>query len=812
MKQKLLIAMFALWLVPTSGFAISIQADDTVAGLGTDIDITDISTSGGINLVMTPPFGNEIITEIQSDSNGTAHVQISARDTEVAGVYTVIAEKDGKQIGSTSSFEVLVDGIHESSSSISSSPNFLSSDGKDYATVTIVLRDKYGNPIKRRPLQLISTRSSDRIEAVNNETDETGEQKFKVKAYEQGEMILRAIDLISGKVLNRETIIDVDTVQAVGGTYQATTPISTYGRQLFRPGSSNNTGTSYNSNLRAQLQFEQIDHFVITAPAELNVNEDTTLRIAAVDVNGNLVEDYTGVVLLSSTDPSAFLPLNGTVTFRPQDLGEKQLTLGLRFRTADNHILHAQDSERPEIIGETIIKVTGGPNNNAGAKLIQVTEPADNALLNSTSITVTGEAEPFVNLIVTGGTEPVNGETDIYGEFSIDIELDPEVTDHVLRVRDEAGLLDSGDISFMLDTTAPEITRVSLSPEKPIEGTDALLVIELEDGIEEISAELDGEILILEKALGDDNKYQHLFTAPDSGIYDLVVTIVDEAGNSTIETTQIEIGMKGLPKVQNVTSNTDANAVNLQWDAVTEEPVEAYRVYVGETPTEFSFSLETGYATTSVQIAGLQPGMDYYFAITALKGERESDEKSDVIKATMLGLSLKTTAQKDALMLDWSNMQVGIPLSSFVLEYGIEPEVFIEKRILNGELRNYTIRDLLKEVKYFVRITPVSVTGELMSDLIAEGEGIPMSTGEGFVATSGEPVPSNIDLQAQLQNPGPINLHGSAPATPGTGLPSFVWLTSLITAAGLMYIRWKRKKSLQRTVAFLQDVEKRYHS
>jgi len=70
-----------------------------------------------------------------------------------------------------------------------------------------------------------------------------------------------------------------------------------------------------------------------------------------------------------------------------------------------------------------------------------------------------------------------------------------------------------------------------------------------------------------------------------------------------------------------------------------------------------------------------------------------------------------------------------VPLASYLLEFGVQGEEFTESRFLNGELREYTLRDLLNAVPYQLRLTPISVTGQKVEDLSATGEGTPSATG-----------------------------------------------------------------------------------
>ncbi|HMQ28975.1 MAG TPA: fibronectin type III domain-containing protein, partial [Acidimicrobiales bacterium] len=130
--------------------------------------------------------------------------------------------------------------------------------------------------------------------------------------------------------------------------------------------------------------------------------------------------------------------------------------------------------------------------------------------------------------------------------------------------------------------------------------------------------------------------------APAAGAYQPLVKAVDAAGNATELRTTLAVGAVGLPTVQKLRADSRARAVELKWDAVAEN-VDQYRIYVGEDEDDFAYTLETGKVTTKATIAGLVPGKVYYFAVTALKDELESREKSNVVSGQALGLGLTAT-------------------------------------------------------------------------------------------------------------------------------------------------------------------------
>ncbi|MEK7563504.1 MAG: hypothetical protein AAB544_03865 [Patescibacteria group bacterium] len=173
------------------------------------------------------------------------------------------------------------------------------------------------------------------------------------------------------------------------------------------------------------------------------------------------------------------------------------------------------------------------------------------------------------------------------------------------------------------------------------------------------------------------------------------------------------------------------------------------------------------------------------------------------------------TPQDGGLMLEWSSLDSDIPLSSFILEYGVEAGNLTEKRTLNGDLRAYALRDLLNDVTYVLKLTPVTTTGDLLEDLAAEGGGMPSGTGIGFRTTPVDPAPFPITSNGPgggRQIPPSGTVHSGAPATPGTGLPPIAWWIAGSLAAVAFYVHAQRRKTMRMTLQFLQSMETQYRN
>ncbi|MCF7844875.1 MAG: fibronectin type III domain-containing protein [Kiritimatiellales bacterium] len=824
MKTKIqLITMAVSLLTPLTVLsAVGISADDTVAGLGTEIIVSNVDAYSDAELRIYPPYGAELIIPI----NDSEVITLAGSETEVAGIYEVEVVSAEDTIAQAT-FKVLPDTIDILNSSVQASSQYIQPDGQDRVHVSVILRDQFGNTLSSRPVELISSRASDTVSTLTNETDAIGEQQFEVSTFEPGTISLRAMDLLSGKLL--ETTLTIQAGAGMGGypsqqyypsSYNSYTsalpagrqPPTSYTQPYAQPSYGNRmVGSVMGRTLYGQVNgFDVVDSFILEVPHSLHVNEDTTIRITAVDYNQQRVEDYTGTVLLSSTDPTALLPLEGRVQFMPQNLGEKVLTLGLRFRTPGEHLLHVADSTNPNVSTQVVITVTGDPT--IAEPNITITSHENDSYINSENITIEGEGSPFANIIVSGGAKDVPGETDQSGLFSVEVALNPAQTDHTLRVRDASGRSDSGNLHLILDKIPPEIKTITFDPIDPEMDDTVELEVETDADVSSVIMILDDEELSLIADLTQSGAFTLSFVAEEEGTHQPTIVATDMAGNATEVRSNFVVKEKSLPQVQNVEAEAKTGSISLTWDPVTEERVDAYRIYVGENPDDFLYTLDTDRATAAATVAGLTDGKTYYFAVTALQGDRESAEKSEVLEMMALGFALNIAEQDSTLFIEWSNPSQENTLASYLFEYGVDPETFTEQRTISGEIRAYSLRDLINGVKYYIRLTPVATTGNVLHDLVAKGSGTPHSTVDGFIPTPANPVPDEvIPTNPTPTNPAPTNMHGGAPRTPETGLPLPVWI-ALGIAGVFLLLNWHRRRTLRMTMEFMRDMESRYHT
>lgn len=793
---RLSATVIALSIPATAIAQLVLFADDSIAGLGLDVGISGADANTRIELSMETPEGAQESFIAQTDKQGKAAFAIPGRSTETAGAYQLHATTSADAASAT--VDIAPETMDPWTSVVEAWNPFIEANGRDDAEVTVTLRDKFGNVLPGRPVAVVSSRSEDEVIALTTQTNDKGEQHFSFTTVEPGTAQLRAVDLLSGNTIVESAQISAGG-RAVGGDYEEdnmqTTASTSNGGQRFY-------------YAQATSSFDVIDHLEITAPLQMRTGEETQkFTVRAVDRNGVTVEDYAGTVRFSSTDPNATFP--SSYTFKSRDLGEKSFALALKFASNGEHTFRAEDANDPSIVGEVMISV-GGNTGSGNSGNIQVTSHTDGGFVNSLDIVVAGQGPKFANLIVMGGETDSYGTTDANGNFSVPITLSINQRDFTIRVRDDAGRNDSGPIHLILDQEKPLIGTIVFAPENPFAGEQVLVVMQSEVGLARVvmhiadrTTGIPDEVVLTENPAAP-GSYQGFFTAPEADMYQPTLIATDGAGNTEEVRTTFTVGAEGLPIVQNLRGSPRVDGVELQWDSVPGD-ISAYRIYVGDSADNFLYTLDTERITTKVTVKGLSSGKTYFFAVTALQGNQESSDKSEVIESRPLGFSLEVLPEDSALHISWTSLNTDLPIGSFLLQYAQSNEdlanpALREERMLLGTLRDVTVRDLLNGVPYFLRLTPITIAGDELEELAASGEGTP--NGDGYSISPRDDVPFGTIKPGDTMH--------NAPSNPSTGIPSYAWIAAaLIGSLGVLWKYVQRRRVLQ-TQAFLQAVQMHY--
>lgn len=803
---RFLIAATLTLSLPVSALgAIRIDVEDTVAGLGATAFAPDLPTGADAQAVFGIPGGGERTVRVERGADGVARADLAASDSTKAGSYTVELRAGASVLGAAS-FTVVPDSVDAAMSDVRIDRSVIDTDGADAATVTVTLRDRYGNALTGRPVTLVASRKSDQVEPVEPQTDASGSQRFYVYTDMPGHLSLRAIDLLSGVVLESTAEIDAGNPRAVGGTYDYYAPQAPVYAPYPSPYASYappaDTRTFYTDGRRAPSYgnflgqvtgtFDVVDHFEVTAPAELPIDEEAPkITLRAVDRQGRSVENYLGTAVFTSTDPDAILPNFGEYTFKERDLGQKEFPLVLRFKTPGAQTVRIEDKTDPSIRGEATINVASGGDSGAAGTIV-ITSHKDGDVVSTTDITIKGTGPEYTNLTVMGGTRDVQSDTDGIGNFEAVIQLAPDQQDFTIRVRDDQGKFDSGPLHLVLDKNPPEVGAITFDPSEPEEGENVLVRVETDPDLPKVvflldDATADRPTATLTANPDDARIYQAFFPAPGPGEHQVSIIASDASGNPREVRAVLVVKTRGLPVVAGLTAQARTNAVALQWDPVPEQ-VTGYRVYVGEQEGTFDYSLDTGRPVTKATVAGLRPGTTYYFAVTALRDTMESMEKSQVLNVQTPGLTLRIREGDTAMRLEWE-FPDDIELSGFLLQYHVDGDEDVqEERLLEGSARTYTLRDLFNGYAYVVRLTPISVTGDRLDELSAEVTGTPNGPANGFRAGPSDPAPFNL-AAAVLPR---------VPEHSQEGLPSIIVIGVIGAATMAVLYRSRRKVYSQR--------------
>ena len=839
MRKYLSITLLTLLVPQIALSAATLTIADTVAGLGTTATVRGMEGAKTVTVSVVPPYGPQTVLEATTDASGTASVRIEGSSLEAAGTYSVSLQTPGAPTASTETFAVLPDSLDPVQSTIETDEAMMHANGNETATVRVVARDRYGNPIAGRRIALISGRPEDVVTNVTAETDTRGEQVFAVATAMPGTIDLRAMDLVSGKLVASSVQIEAGSWGMGGNDWSTGSRLlaSAYGYRAPTSGTYSASVTGRRFFGQVGSTFDIVHHFEIRLDRdvkEVNVFDPLSLDISAVDRSGNVVEDYVGAVQIYTTDPEALVP--SEIRFTPADFGVKRLSLSLRFQTPGEpnaigeptHVIRVEEVGSCDVPGaptcifgeqELIVRPTEG--GGEPGRSISVSFPQPDGMVGSTKITVEGKGPPFINIEITGGIRDAQGETDTDGRFAIPIELEGSQTDHTLRIRDASGRYDSGNIRIHLDTTPPEIGEISFDPPTPEVGSPASVRVTSEERIASATLVIGETETKLTQSKTASGTLTGIFTPTVAGPTMAVVRLSDAAGNTGETRVQLSVIPQALPTVTGVRATAKIEQVELTWNPLEDPSIEGYRIYVGMEPKNYSSYLDSPDPRGGATVGGLKPGTTYYFAVTAIGDDRESKNKSIEVTSVPLGLKLDITPQDGALLIEWSALDEDTPLSSFILEYGVEPGAYTEKRVINGDLRAYTLRDLLNDITYYLRLTPITTTGDALKDLAAEGQGSPAATGRGFHPSAADPVPLGLigngvsgsgPLGSGPQIPSSGTVHSGAPETPLVGLPPIAWWIAGALTSIACYVHYQRRKTLRMTLEFLRSMETRYRS
>jgi hypothetical protein len=578
--------------------------------------------------------------------------------------------------------------------------------GESYSTVTATLRDEAGNPLAGSSVNLISSRVTDRVEALQATTNANGEAVFRVLANEEGVSSFTAV-ADNQTVIERPRIVFLKKSGGIGGEFLASDVL---GDEL--DGDTDNPVSVTDSN-QVEAGF----------PGEVVIDSPTDISVQIMDADGVIKEDFTGTVSFESSDLKAILPQD--YTFTGLDRGSHTFANAVTFTTP----------------GDQIITITGGADTASKKITVKavgsvaelnapvITSPADGELLGGT-VSFVGAAAANSNLaLFADGQFLLEGESDASGNFLIEVELfdgETEITISILDPDDSIGAT-SEAISITVDQTAPTIETVGLAPgNRVVAGTSVGVEVKSETGLE--NAQLSVADVTVELSESDDNGGLYIgeFTAPGSGTYLLNVELTDEAGNIGRYPEATSLVVEVETTIENVETAPKDGRVDLRWDApANSAEVQNYEILYGTNAEDLTQKFTTADNRTAWYVDQLNNKTNYFFQVVSLDATGKQNGGSDVFSATPAATFIADSCDGKAL-LRWERPE-NSQVAGYRLDYGVASRNYVESRVLPGgaDLSKWEARDLINGMEYFFALRGIDDFGELVANVGGEVSVIP---------------------------------------------------------------------------------------
>lgn len=673
MKQKfktktlpVLILAFAMAMPQCFALAETLDAVqafgmDTVAGFRTTLRTSQTYPYKDVVFTLQKPDGNKVFLPSKTDANGIAKVDLSDFHTRKAGQYTISAKlENSDDLGEATSFSVHPDKFSTSNSKIIIDKSVVKADGRDSASLTVFASDAYGNPLKEQVIQAISSRSEDEALPQNRAslTDASGKVVLKLSSSKAGLSTYSVVNITVGQILP----------QRVNVAY------------LDRPTFLSDVGGDLNplfeivraAPIATSPAVGAIHHFDITGLAETTApNKSVSFTVTAKDENSQTVQNYTGKVHFSSEGKnSSSVTLPEDYTFKAEDLGTHQFSLGLSFKTAGNYKIVVTDLTNVLIKGTKDVtagdaKSASDTSTSTGASSAQKPglESPSAGTYSQKAQTVSGKAPSGMTVkIFDNQVEIGSAQASTDGKFSFQIPslADGEHNVYVVTVDSAQTVKGTSEtVKFSIDTTPPKIDQIELDPKDSVKPSQVVKVkVYTEEKLSQAALVFNSDISQLTAGIDQPGVYTGSLSAPSTpGVYPVDVILVDQLGNEGSYKAKAQVTVGGstdaasgvdpggtqqlqqsgtkIPpsKVTGVIAYPSDKRVTLVWDAATAKTfIKHYSVYYGPDANVLDRHVDTKDASTTWYIPNLENGKTYYFAVTAFDtGELESAVKSDSV-------------------------------------------------------------------------------------------------------------------------------------------------------------------------------------
>ncbi len=640
--------------------AVEGYGSDTIAGYETLLKSSTVSAWQDVTFHVAKPDGTVVSLNANSGANGVAKATLSDYHTTTAGQYKVgasLGSNNNVSSGSVHNFTILPDKVSADQSTVAIDKTVIQPGSQDFAKLTVQLTDKYHNPVSNHLVQVFSTRTQDKISTVstNGMTDAKGNIAFNLSSSDKGVSEYSVLDSTSGVMLSHK--IDVayvagsDLMADAGGEFP-----------FFIDTANAAAGT--------------LHHFEISGlPDGIQPNQSVNFTVTAQDDTNQTVQNYTGTVHFSAQGSnSANVTLPEDYTFKAEDLGTHQFSLGLSFSSAGDYTIVATDLSNTLIQGTKDVTIGGGGSTQQSSNAnITVDSPVAGTYSQKTQ-TISGKAQSGDTVKIYDNQQEI-GSVQASGDGTYSYQSSPLSDGQhsiyaVMYDNTQTAQGTSNTVEFSIDTTPPTADEIVLDPSSGITpGTPINVSVTSEQNLSQAAIVFNGDIVTLNPSLDDPSTYIATIQAPDTpGVYPIDVLIVDQLGNEGSYKGKAQVTVEGAAPTEQQSQQTQvatqeqtqqptqevapppANTapskvsglltyagdkkITLVWDAASDSEtyVQHYRIYYGTDPRNLDLYVDTKDASTTWYVPNLENGKEYYFAVSAFDTEgMESSGLSEVV-------------------------------------------------------------------------------------------------------------------------------------------------------------------------------------
>jgi hypothetical protein len=587
--------------------SVAVYGTDTVAGYTTLLKSSNVGSGAQVTFKVEKPDHGVVELPASAGLDGLATLELFEFHTRQAGEYKVSAKMQGaSNYGQVSVFEVLPGEVSEIASGVTPTEQVVRL-GRDQGEVEVSLKDVFGNPIEGHMVELIPSRGTDEVSAGTGVSNGQGRVNFALDSADSGVSTYSVYDLTVNKVLfERAKVVYFSSSEDIFGDSKA----------LIGHASGSSSGPV------AYLAFEDF-------PSSVTASDSLTFAVTALDQSNQVVTDYEGTVQFSivSGDP-AVVSLPSDYTFVPQDLGSHEFSLASLFTTAGVYTLQVTDDSDVAVFGT--VPVTVAANTGSISDLVNVKNPVPGTYSNNVQV-VSGTATPGTSLVVYDNNAEIGTATaDTSGNFMFTTGLLDDGTHEIyVAIVNDAGVItaSSTTVSIMVDTTAPKIDKVEMSPMVSVSaGADVEVKVFTESGLAQSTLEVDGKVYEMEDS--EAGYYSSTVKAPMmQGSFPLKITLVDILGNNFVVSDEAvltvgsgaALGTGLIGDVSGVVAYPGDHKVTLSWIPPTSGgPVQFYRIYYGLSSNQLQYAVDTWDASTTWYIPDLKNNTEYFFAVAAV--------------------------------------------------------------------------------------------------------------------------------------------------------------------------------------------------